>query len=177
MAAHDPPAIERAEADYQAGDYGMARQRLASLLASRGYSNDLLIRLGEISWAMHDHEEAGRYWIASTAQGDEVEQAIAAFIAFHGPDPRQLVAQLPAAVRLKDPYGYPEAARRRLESLGLMDEILTCAKARAARTQKKKRELVSRLTCLIVAFVIVFLLTCIVLGVGVIFRWLFGGGS
>ncbi len=173
MAAHDPPAIERAEADYQAGDYGMARQRLASLLASRGYSNDLLIRLGEISWAMHDHEEAGRYWIASTAQGDDVDRAIAAFIACHGPDPRQLVAQLPAAARLKDAYGYPEAARRRLEMLGLLDDILTCAKARAARSTQQTHWLDSK--CVAAVLIVVFIIGvgCFVAGFLDLVRWLF----
>lgn len=72
---------------------------------------------------MHDPYEAGRYWLASRAQGAEVDKAVNDFFRRAGVAPRQIVAQLPRAVRLRSLDGYPEAARLRIERLGLADAI------------------------------------------------------
>ena len=52
-------AIERAREDVQVGDLGLARQRLASFLASQGYDAEALEELGRVCLAMRDLRSAG----------------------------------------------------------------------------------------------------------------------
>ncbi len=127
-------AIERANEDIERGDYGMARVRLASYLSSKGYDSELLKRLGEISFEMHDLAQAGRYWLASSAEGEQVEEAVASFVRYSGGDSRAAVCQLPRVVREAPMSVLPERARERLRRLGLEDILSSWNPAEAQRS-------------------------------------------
>lgn len=111
-------ARERAAEDCARGEYGRARQRLASLLASQGYDAELLAELGRICQRMGDTAEAGRYWLVSSAEGPEVDAAAAVFVRLHGARAAQVFSQLPARAR-KSLAAYPPAAQARLRAHGL----------------------------------------------------------
>ncbi len=110
---------ESAQHDVARGDYGMARQRLASYLNSKGYDADVLKRLGQMCFDMHDPRQAGRYWLASSAEGVDAELAIESFIRDAQQQPRLLLARLPRAVREADFASLPPVAQDRLRQFGL----------------------------------------------------------
>ncbi|MBN2446133.1 MAG: hypothetical protein JXO22_05385 [Phycisphaerae bacterium] len=116
-------AIDRAHDDIAAGDYGMARLRLASYLTSVGYDETLLRRLGELSAAMRDLCQAGRYWIGSSAEGESVERAIAAFVRINGGDKRRILTALPRAVQRVAFETLPSVAQARLREIGLEQSL------------------------------------------------------
>jgi hypothetical protein len=112
-------AVDRARRDVECGNHWLALRRLECYASSKGYDPQLLERIGWIAHEMHDAYTAGRWWLTSTADGGDVEQAIDTFIAFAGRDPRQILRQLPAVVRLGSLSDYPESVQRRLRQLGL----------------------------------------------------------
>ncbi len=166
-------AIERAEQDVERGDYGMARVRLASYLNAKGYDADMLNRLGQISFEMHDPSQAGRYWLASSADGEHVEQAVAAFMDRMGKDSRSAVSRLPRVVREAPTGALPPVAKDRLRRLGL-DEALSKWGAEGRTLQAKELGRVGKLI-LILVFAVLCLVGCIVVctGVWTISDWLF----
>lgn len=162
-------AIERANQDVERGDYGMARVRLASYLNAKGYDADMLNRLGEISFEMHDPSQAGRYWLASSADGEHVEQAVAAFMDRMGKDSGSAVSRLPRAVREAPTGALPPVAKDRLRDLGL-DETLS-------RWGTLERRPAAGPGWLAVAVIILVLVAAVVvacIGIGTIFSWMFG---
>ena len=165
-------AIERAEQDVERGDYGLARVRLAGYLNSKGYDAEILDRLGRISYEMHDPSEAGRYWLASTAEGPQVEGAVAAFVGRTGSDARVTVSKLPRAVREAPMSALPPIAKDRLRDLGL-DEVLSqwgTLERRPHRSSGWRCWLGVALILLLVAVGIVVL--CV--GIGTILSWISG---
>jgi hypothetical protein len=155
------------------GDYGMARVRLASYLNSKGYGADVLQRLGQISIEMHDVSEAGRYWIASTAQGERVEQAVETFIRQAGSNPDSVVPRLPRAVREAPTTALPAIAKERLRRHGLEEAL---SKWSPAARESGAREL-GRVAKTIVGLVALLLfglaiaIACI--GCWTVGRWVF----
>jgi len=164
-------ALERAERDIERGDYGLARLRLVSYLSTQGYDPDLLARLGRIAYDMHDPFAAGMYWLTSTAEGPEVEEAIAAFRRRSGHTPTQIVSQLPRMLRMAGIHAYPKIVQDRLFRLGLDEAILfTPGPPRDAPVAKWKER-----GCLAVALlVLVAGITVFIVGLGVVSIWLFG---
>ena len=161
-------AIERAEQDVERGDYGLARVRLASYLNAKGYDADMLNRLGEISFEMHDPSQAGRYWLASTAEGPQVEEAVAAFVGRTGIDARVTVSRLPRAVREAPMSALPPVAKDRLRDLGL-DETLSQWGTLERHPAAGSGWLAVPLIILALVGIVVF---CI--GIGTITSWMFG---
>jgi hypothetical protein len=132
-----PRVVERAQAELARGEPWRARRRLASYVASGPYLPEALALLGRVCHQMGDWPEAGRAWLLSDAEGEEVERAVALFVSLHGEEPRRLVAQLPRRTRLASPEAYPPAARRRIDALGLEAALTQHAWApRAARGTK-----------------------------------------
>jgi hypothetical protein len=162
-------AVERADADLERGDYGMARERLASYLNSKGYDAELLQRLGRLSYEMRDLAQAGRYWLASAGGGDDVEKAVAAFIRRSGNDPTSVAAQLPRVVREASPDSLPPIPKERLRRLGLLDEIGRVVHRQESQQTTWRGRIALGLVALLV------LLCVLAWGVGVhaIIRWLF----
>lgn len=128
MTIHD-----RVRADINRGDYALARERLASHVNAKGYDAELLAKLGEISFEMHDHFSAGKFWLTSSAEGPDVELAIQTFVSRCGHDPHQIVSQLPRFARLKSMDGYPASATSRLERLKLCGPLLKITAAGVRR--------------------------------------------
>jgi hypothetical protein len=164
-------AIERAKRDIEEGDYGAARQRLRAYLATKGYEQEIVARLGQISYEMHDMYEAGRFWLLSDAEGSHADHAISCFLKRAGKDPRQIVSQLPHTVRLRSLDEYPEAVRARLRSLALDEAISQAGRGRASKPPNTWGDRAVLSGCILVLLfgVVVF---CV--GLWQIGRWLFG---
>lgn len=119
---------ERIDRDLANGNHWLARQRIESYLATKGYDADLLARAGRIAHDMHDDYNAGRLWLMSNATGPEVDRAIDVFMQYVGKNLQQAAWQLPRAARLVAKHDLPARVRQRLERLELEDPV---AKARA----------------------------------------------
>ncbi|RJP36795.1 MAG: hypothetical protein C4547_06635 [Phycisphaerales bacterium] len=117
-------ALDRVKTDIERGDFGMARIRLMSYLDTQGYDPEVLNRLGQLCLDMHDPFEAGRFWLASSARGEDVDAAISVFLDRVGGGPWHVVSQLPRGVRLASLESYPDAAADRLRQFGLQEAIL-----------------------------------------------------
>ncbi len=124
-------AIERAQDDVNRGHLGIARQRLASYMATQGYDADLAARIGQISYDMRDLHQAGRYWLLSTAEGQHVDEAIDHFLNYCGDEPSCIVGALPRMLRLPNMDDYPDVVRRRLRRFRLEDAIALQARQNA----------------------------------------------
>jgi len=116
-------AVGRAEEDLRQGDYAKARQRLESYLNRAGYQPELLAWIGRIAYDMHDLHTAGRMWLLSTAEGEDVDRAIGIFLQTASSAPRQALLQIPRPARLATLAAYPAPVQNRLQSLGLANEI------------------------------------------------------
>ncbi len=121
--------FERVEQDLQRGDHGLAKARLLSHLNSKGYEVEILNRLGRICYEMHDLFQAGRCWLTSTAQGEEVDAAIKEFARRCGRNPNQMFSQLPQRARLSSLPQYPEIVQQRLRQWSINEEVFSDFKA------------------------------------------------
>lgn len=169
-----PRAILRADEDIKRGDYALARERLTSLLATRGYDSELLDRIGDICFEMKDLSRAGRYWFLSARTDDETERVIEIFLSNSGSTPDRIVQQLPRHALQKRISDYPERVQARIEFNRLGDAIERAAKTgrKLGDTPSKTEGLRSMITCLTVLAVIA---AVFVAGLSTIFHWIFGG--
>lgn len=160
-----PKALERAEQDVARGDLGAARQRLASLLVSKGYDREIVARVGRLCLQMGDLAEAGRYLLLSAENGKDVEIAISTFVGLHRSHPRQLLRQLPRWARGAFDR-FPEAVQQRLTALGVEE----AARAEAANVLTvSSGSGIAMFGCLTGG---ILLLVLLVVGVATTFRWL-----
>ncbi|MBU0616924.1 MAG: hypothetical protein KKI02_04335 [Planctomycetes bacterium] len=166
-------AIDRADQDVQHGDYGMARIRLASYLNTKGYDPALLSRLGQLSYDMRDLAQAGRYWMTSSAEGENVESAIKAFLRHTGNDPFSIAAQLPPAVRQIPPDSLPGVARARVQRFGLKETLERAARAPRKRRSAARGKIVTVTGGAVGLLVVLLMITIFVVGLTVIVGWLF----
>ena len=166
-------AIDRAEKDIERGDYGFARQRLMAYLTSKGYDQQIVARIAQLSYEMHDSYEAGRFWLTANAEGEHVDHAITCFLKRAGKDPRQVVSRIPRAARLKSLDGYPEVVRARLRRLGLDDAIVQAASATPVWPARPWRDRAIGIVCIVVLLFVVVLL---VAGLWQIGSWILGRG-
>lgn len=130
--------MARVRADVERGDHWLARQRLASRLATCGYDAELLAELGDISLAMHDAFSAGRFYLCSNAEGPQVDAAVAAFVEQLRRDPHQVVSQLPGAVRKLSVDQLSLAGARRVRDLNLAAVLTNFDEARRKSFQYPK---------------------------------------
>jgi hypothetical protein len=128
--------FERVERDIDRGDFALARTRLESYLDHKGYDPDVLERLGRIALNMHDPASAGRFWLTSDATGEEVENAIAAFIRRCGENPIEIALRLPRAARLAKLDAYSSLARERLQKHRLAEKVTWAGKQREGITDR-----------------------------------------
>jgi hypothetical protein len=110
-------AIERAERDEREGDLGSARQRLRSLVSSKGYSPELCERLARLSMRMGDLAEAGRWYYLCDSSDPRAADAIERFKAACGGKLRQVRSQIPSNIRSAKPEVFPPIVRERLQKL------------------------------------------------------------
>lgn len=162
---------ERIEKDVARGDYGLARERLLSHLNSKGYDPELLAQLGELCFKMHDLAAAGKYWLASSASGEEVDAAIKLFVRRCGGIPEHTAAQLPRFIRLKSSGGYPASVRERLERVGLLEAI-----QRRAQLDNTRPRIIMKSTEWIVFIIAMIVIGCAavscIVGAGQIGNWI-----
>ncbi len=165
-------AIERAKQELEQGDFAAARVRLASYLRSKGYDVAVLDELGRISLAMHDPYQAGRYWFASGAAGEEAERAIARFQGRFAREPRSLLSALPAAVRLTAFENLPADAQRRLRERGLEAAFSERQRTKSAYpTTRNSKTIIPGFVLVTILLLVLFVL---IVGLITIVRWLRG---
>ncbi len=164
-------ALERAEQDLKRGDYGLARQRLTSNLSAEGYNPDVMARIGRISYDMRDLYQAGRFWLLPSAEGSEVEEAVANFVEQAGSEPRAIVGQLPRVSRLASLDDCPPLVQERLRRFGLDAEIVRAGRAAREGKSFNLRDGAIITGCLVV---VVCILGVFVAGLMQIGSWLFG---
>jgi len=162
--------VERANRDIAEGNHWLARQRLASHLSSGGYDPELLVRIGEIASAMHDAFNAGRFWLTSSAEGAQVEEAVAVFIKHVGSDVKQIAASLPRACRLPALTSYPSIVQARLRRLGLDAAVIALSPSTPAAKERLSWSM--RALVLVVAAVTLFCGIAVCVGISTIFDWL-----
>jgi len=145
-------ALERARADMERGDLGSARRRLASSLGNT-FDQDTLDTLGDICAQMGDPVEAGRYWLASSRDGEEVRLAVERFAALHRHDPDRILRAFPRHVALVAPENLPAPAADRIVSLGLEDPWRRRRERRLAARRTPVIDRVAPLGCVLAAIV------------------------
>jgi hypothetical protein len=168
-AAMRTSALDRADQDIERGDYGLARQRLTSYLSTEGYKPDVMARIGQISYDMHDMFQAGRFWLLSSAAGDGVDDAVARFIHDAGSESRAIVGQLPRVARLCSLEDYPDLVQERLRRFGLDEAIVIAGRAAAKGDSKTWGDRAIITGCLIT---VVLLAAVFLIGVGTVVSWL-----
>lgn len=172
MESDKPDIMERVRRDLKRGDHWLARQRLESHLSTCGYDPEILAKLGDIALAMHDGFSAGRFYLASSAVGEQVDSAIAVFVNHLARQPNQVASQLPEAVRRATLAQVPEEAAQRLHSAGLdaaLEKLRTEGKRRAFQPSCPRPVLI------IVVLAFAFAVTCCLAGLWTIGGWMFGG--
>lgn len=162
-------ALEMAEADMRSGDYGLARQRLESHIAAKGYDADLMNRLGRISYDMHDPYNAGRHWIVSAAEGPEVDHSIAVFLRRAGTHPHQIGMQVLRAARLPSFAEYPPSVRTRIERLGLKSSFEGLCDRRSIQYPTNGA---AKLITILVVIALIFVVGFIIIGLIAVGDWL-----
>jgi len=86
--------LEKVSRDCDRGDYGKARDRLHSLIASYPDNLSLRRKLGDIYRKMHYPAMTGRYWYLEAEKTPEMQQACTAFEKSCGNDPLQILLAL-----------------------------------------------------------------------------------
>ncbi|MBI5764402.1 MAG: hypothetical protein HZA51_12845 [Planctomycetes bacterium] len=172
MGTRHQPILARVEADLRDGDYARARDRLSSHLCERGYDCELIARLGEICFDMHDLFLAGRYWLVSREDCPPVDLAIKAFLERMGSHPHDRVSRLASFCRVSDFSRYPKFVQDRLRQLGLETAILFERNpAKPTRNHVRFRD---RLGLWTATAILMFLLACMVIGLGTVASWIAG---
>jgi hypothetical protein len=137
-------ALKRAEQDVARGDLGSARRRMASFVVSADYEPDVLARLGDVCRAMGDPVEAGRWYLLSSADGPEVDEAVGRFVAACRGVPSHVAAALPHFRRRWDVGIYAGSARARVDRYGLV----ACFHGEAQRRNPRDARRAGRLAAL-----------------------------
>ncbi len=161
-------ALQKAELDIAALDYGSARRRLLSHVASVGYRPELCLRIAELCRMMHDPVEAGRWFLLSEHVDASGEECIARFLAKHGDRISQVFSELPQQVRLADVDDYPSPVAARLKSLGFIGK----PDSPVVQHKAGSRSQLVATGCLLVLVVLVAL--AVLKGVATIRGWLAG---
>ncbi len=126
-------------------------------MARTPYRAEVLSLLGDVCHQMEDLPEAGRYWLLSDKEGEEVERAVRVFAEMHRGNARQLAAQLPRRTRLASLESYPPSAQRRIQALGLAEHL--AERAHDAPVQESKASPVQwgcMLTFVLMVIVVVY---------------------
>ena len=167
-------ALARAVADVERGEYGLARRRLYSYARTKGYGADVLAQIGQICHDMHDPQEAGRFWLTSSASGEHVDRAVALFCKQAGKDPDAIVGQLPRFCRLESIQAYPPVVQERLRAHGLADALERAAvRESKLRRQARSTSWGDRIAVALAFMALAFFVTGVVVGVQRLVTWLF----
>ena len=162
-------ALQRAENDLKRGEHWLARCRIESYLQTKGYDAELLTKAGRIALEMHDKYNAGRLWLTSNAEGEDVEEAMAVFLKHAGTDPVQVLCQLPRVARRAPLDSYPPVVQDRLRRFGL-DGALLASVFPTGRGQSPTTWGERVLLLILAAVAMAFVVSCCV-GVHTIMSW------
>lgn len=166
--------LQRAVRDILAGELGLARQRLESYVTTRGYHPDIMGRLGQVCFDMKDRFNAGRHWMLSSAQGQDVDDAIEFFMRSTGRIPEQAINSFSRRARLPGAELYPPVVQERLRRYQLDSKIARVYEFRNPPKRMAIRSAFGKkvVKWLILSFVLFGLTSCVV-GARTILKWAF----
>ncbi len=142
-------------------DLGLERQRLMQRLQNgRRYDAALLGELGLLHFDMKDLFHAGRCWLWSDQTGETVEAVVDYFAARCHRKPHGMLSQSPPHALLRNTADYPPPVQRRLERLGITAVEIDRRISPPAAPVSKSGMLLS-------TAIIVYIVSCLVLGIGV----------
>lgn len=161
--------IDRANAEFGGGRAWRAKEILRGNIAGGRVEPEILETYGRLLHRFGDRVEAGKYLFLSGVRMPEYAEAISLFKQRHaqrsGPD---LVAQLPAAIRLKPFAALPDIVQLELQAMGVTADMFGGSRPRgASRTSWPERFAV--VGCLILS---VLLLVALVEGLKVVVSWI-----
>lgn len=119
---------------------------------------------------MHDPHSAGRYWLLSTAEGDNVESTILQFFSRFR-EPAHAINALPRCCRGRPFSSYPEVVQERLRRLGI-EERWVAELPRPATVPSLG--VFGRMAVVVVAMVSLLCLVAMVIGCFEMTSWLAG---
>jgi hypothetical protein len=126
----------------------------------------VLRRLGELSLAMKDPFDAGRYWLLADVEGEEAERVIGAFVGKTGPSAGTIAACLPRTCCRESLEDYPPKARERIRRWGLHEHLV----AKAARgTPRAPKSTWDRVAPFVFFSIALGLFLCLLAGAWTIF--------
>lgn len=163
--------LQRVERDVESGDLGLARQRLAAHLNSAGYDAELLAKLGELSHQMHDRFTAGKYWLLSSAEGEQVETAVREYARRCANSPAQMLKELPRRMFPKSLEEMPDCARTRVAQY-FMEDLLVIAMQSPQKAGSYRSTFMERLSLLGMLCFFLFIAICACAGLGQVGRWI-----
>jgi hypothetical protein len=125
--------LDRANAEFAGGRAWRAKEILRGNIAAGRVEPEILETYGRLLERFGERIEAGKYLFLSGVRKPEYVEAISLFKHRHarrsGPD---LIAQLPAAVRLKPFAALPETVQRELQAMGVTADMFSGPRARRA---------------------------------------------
>ena len=166
--------LARAQAEVDAGRRWRAREILQGAIRTHPTDPAILEAYGRTLAGLGDMVEAGKYLFLSGRRGPDADPAIEIFLSRHARGSlRNLVARFPKGVRSADLSDLPGVVASDLERLGLPEESgkATSVADRAATVESLDvRQSLALVGCALAGLVLV---TSVVLGLGVMVRWLF----
>ena len=163
-----PQVLAKADAETRAGRPWRAKEILGGAIASGCTDAAVFEWYGQLLESLGDRVEAGKYLYLSGARSDAYSETIALFIARHAKRRgKDLVAQLPSAVRRQSFAALPAAVQEDLRRIGVDPACFGPARnVVASATPWRNRLTTTGLMVVAVAFLI-----AIVVGFRVIFSW------
>lgn len=158
-----PGLYERVDAEIVAGRLWRAKEILQGNIGKTGYDCDLFERYAQLLDRLGDKVEAGRFFFLSGKRSPENEEAISLYLRRYTRNGlTAFIATFPYAARLERLERYPDAVRRKLEELGVSEEVLEPFKHGPRGAVRKPKGRYAEVGCW--AFFLVAL-TCSALGV------------
>jgi hypothetical protein len=167
-------ALEQARHDIELGDLGSARRRLASRLSTSDFDPEVLAMLGDVCALMGDPIEAGRYWLMSNREGEDVRTGVEMFVSSSRHDAGRIVRALPHAAVMIPPPQLAGPALDRIEELQLWDALQERRERGGVSEESRAPSRLDRLVpmgCVLFVGLVVILA---VVGAVAVVRWIAG---
>ena len=132
--------IRRANAEVDAGRPWRAKEILRGNLAAGRAQPELLEAYGRLLDSLGDRVEAGKYLFLSGVRRPEYAEAIALFRVRNATrSGKDLVAEMPAALRTKSFMALPASVQVDLRAMGVAPELFGRAAPASVRASRRER--------------------------------------
>ncbi len=159
------PLIDRIHAELAAGRAWRAREILRGTVSRTWPDASIIERYGQILADLGDHLEAGKYLFLSGARKPEYTPLIDLFLRrYHRSGAANLVAQFPKSFRRRQFADLPEQLQSELKALGAAPGMF------ARKERPTPVSAGGRVAGVVAGLVGIFLLACLLVGIGEVFR-------